>query len=542
MKENIKLFESLQAADGYAINDIPFITTVKREEVSLEPQNLHCNEEDMKIQVSGSSAEIISIFPSNTILHLTNGTDVEINSSAITSTMTSSYKNSLRSVEVGRNTVNVSDGAFYGFQQLQSATIYGGTIGPSAFNGCSGLSKVTICKNVTEIGDRAFRNTRLTNLDLPNNINIGEFAFSGCSSLRNVIIRGGTIGHGAFKELRYLNNITFGEGLTSIGKEAFEGCRGLSGSLVIPNSVTNIGEDAFMYCTGITGVSVSSGVTIGRGAFRGCKSLPVIDNLRYVDNWYVCEAVNKTQASYVLPSSVKKIGDSAFDGCSGMTNVVIPNGVLDIGANAFSQCSGLTSIVIPDSVTSVGVYAFEHCTSLTSVTIPDSVTNIGDYLFSNCANLKSVTFPSGMTKINVYMFSGCTSLNDVTMPTGITEIGAFAFRGCAFSSMTIPDSVTVIGGNSFGACTALVSVNIPSGVTEVQSFIFDGCTSLSSITIPIGVTQIGTSSFRNCQALNSFNYEGTSTQWASIIKYSDWNKDMAATVVHCLADGVDVPI
>lgn len=43
MKEYIKLFNNLESADGYLIEDIPFTTTVKRDTESLAPQNLRCD-------------------------------------------------------------------------------------------------------------------------------------------------------------------------------------------------------------------------------------------------------------------------------------------------------------------------------------------------------------------------------------------------------------------------------------------------------------------------------------------------------------------
>ena len=61
--------------------------------------------------------------------------------------------------------------------------------------------------------------------------------------------------------------------------------------------------------------------------------------------------------------------------------VVIQEGVTSIGNSAFSGCSSLTDITIPESVTNIEDSAFEYCSSLTDITIPGSVTSIGDCAF-----------------------------------------------------------------------------------------------------------------------------------------------------------------
>ncbi len=76
--------------------------------------------------------------------------------------------------------------------------------------------------------------------------------------------------------------------------------------------------------------------------------------------------------------SVTSIGNYAFYGCTGLTEITIPNSVTSIGSYAFESCSGLTSVTIPNSVTTIGWWAFWACTNLTQVTIGYNVTFIGD--------------------------------------------------------------------------------------------------------------------------------------------------------------------
>ena len=53
----------------------------------------------------------------------------------------------------------------------------------------------------------------------------------------------------------------------------------------------------------------------------------------------------------------------------------------------------LPSVIDGKPVTSIANSAFYGCTSLTNVTISKNVTNIGDAAFYNCTNLKNVTIP-----------------------------------------------------------------------------------------------------------------------------------------------------
>lgn len=212
----------------------------------------------------------------------------------------------------------------------------------------------------------------------------------------------------------------------------------------------------------------------------------------------------------VIADGVKKIGGSAFYGCTSLQNVTIPDSVTSIGNNAFDGCTSLTRITIPDSVTSFASTVFHECTSLEEVTLPSGLTSIPDYTFDGCRNLTSVTIPENVTTIDTYAFRNCASLTKVTIPEGVTNIGGAAFFKCTnLAEVNIPPNVKGIWWHTFNGCSSLTSITIPKGVATIGNNAFQGCTSLQSVTIPNSVTTMEKSAFQDCTRLTAVTIPGS---------------------------------
>ena len=325
----------------------------------------------------------------------------------------------LTSIEIPAGVTSIGEYAFSGCSRLTSIKIPAGvtSIGEYAFSGCSGLKSIEIPAGVTSIGDSVFRScSGLTSIvveagntvyDSRDNCNAiiekeTNTLIQGC---KNTKIPAGvtSIGNSAFRYCSGLTSIEIPAGVTFIGRYAFYGCSGLK-SIEIPAGVTSIGDSAFRYCSGLTSIEIPAGVTeIGYAAFSGCSGLTGIvveaGNTVY-DSRDNCNAIIEKETNTLIqgckntkiPAGVTSIGDSVFEGCSGLTRIEIPAGVTSIGDSAFSGCSGLTSIKIPAGVTSIGWYAFEGCSGLTSIEIPAGVTEIGYAAFSGCSGLKDVYY------------------------------------------------------------------------------------------------------------------------------------------------------
>ena len=281
-----------------------------------------------------------------------------------------------------------------------------------------------------------------------------------------------SIGNDAFRDCDRLATVTIPDSVTSIESSAFDFCKSLT-NVTIPDSVTYIGYGAFEGCDNLTTVTIGKGVTfIGNNAFMYCPSLTLFtvdeNNTCYCSEAGVLFDENKTtliqypgrkqDSVYVIPDSVTSIDSEAFLGCSNLTSVTIPDSVTSIGVEAFSSCDSLTSVTIGNSVTSIGYDAFYGCDSLTSVIIPDNVAYIDTGAFGDCHSLTTVTIGNGVTSIGVEAFSSCESLTSVTIGNSVTAIDYGAFEHCkSLTSVTIPDSVTSIGRNAFSDCGSLFS-------------------------------------------------------------------------------------
>lgn len=107
---------------------------------------------------------------------------------------------------------------------------------------------------VTSIGSDAFHGNDLISITIPETVSV--------------------IRRRAFQYCDKLASIKMSNGINKIEENAFYGCSGLIGDLILPNSLWEIGAYSFYGCNGLSVINIgNSVVSIGDQAFLGCTGL-----------------------------------------------------------------------------------------------------------------------------------------------------------------------------------------------------------------------------------------------------------------------------
>lgn len=107
---------------------------------------------------------------------------------------------------------------------------------------------------------------------------------------------------------------------TTIGENAFSGCKLLSSIEISPNIIT-IGNCAFANCDGLTSIDIpQSVISIDEYAFYGCTNLASINMSDNVACIGICAFYNCYNLK-TITSNARLIGEKAFAGCKNLSSI-----------------------------------------------------------------------------------------------------------------------------------------------------------------------------------------------------------------------------
>ena len=183
---------------------------------------------------------------------------------------------------------------------------------------------------------------------------------------------------------------------------------------------------------------------------------------------------------------------------------MLPNTLTSIGESAFEGCTGLSNITLPSGLSSIGRYAFYGCTGLSEILLPDSVSSLSSYVFANCSNLTAVNYPRSLSRCGSGIFNGCSSLTTITIPEGVTTLPDNTFDGSPFKEIFLPETLLSIGKSAFSNCSELRYIIVPSNVSSIGNDAFSNCRSLRYVRILSMICRLGRDVFYNSPYLNVY--------------------------------------
>ena len=401
------------------------------------------------------------------------------------------------------------------------------TLGTGLFTGCTILSQISVDENnpwlassagalydkdhtrllacpprietiqfpatLKEIGIKAFASChRLAALAVPATVEtIGAQAFLGCTRLTSVSFEGNAPAADASIIDGANANLCFYKKPSTTGWDA------------APWDVFNVVESAAEQPSGI--VSDKAGnvtwfyrVINGEAEIYngGIAAIPTSTSETYTYNPATFEWTS--DGKLVVPSSlggypVTLIGDYAFSGCSGISEVEMPKTLRRIGDYAFANCSSLSSVTLPTGTKEIGYRPFVG-SSITALALPDSLRSLAGNPLAGCDTLLTVSISldnSYYTVVNGILYDkdvrtlvGCPARKEsASIATTTERIGPEAFDGCfRLRALLLPSNIASVGECAFCDMPRLASLVFPTSVTALEGAgLFEGCGSLEFI-------------------------------------------------------------
>ena len=434
------------------------------------------------------------------------------------------------------------------------------TIDTYAFDACTSLETFEFPAAITGVKGYVFRGcTALKRIEIPATITIlSEYLFQNCTSLSEVVFpntlkRIGTVGSTSatsttadkgyvFAGCTSLTSVEFPESLEFIAPRSFQNT-GLvtvtlpknlkyltartqllsAGSASFGNvSRTTAATDTSSYvagqfqdCANLREVILPAGLeALGARAFYNCPNLTRI----VYEGYYGQDSA--------LPTSLKEIAGSAFQGCA-ITSLYVSS--LTTAYNyAFAACDTLETIVFDAGCAFKAIpdYAFAYSDALTSVRLSEKIEKVGKYAFAYDGKLETVILPDCVETIATYAFRE-SALANFVLPSSVTTIETYAFTETNITEIDL-SNVTVLGNSVFANCELLEKVVLNGTLESIPTGLFFSCNALKDMNLPATVTSIGSDSFVGT-AFESFTIPA-SVSTLGINVFSGMNKLKAFTV------------
>ena len=419
-------------------------------------------------------------------------------------------------------------------------------IGDSLFKDCKKLQSIELPSTVDSIGNQAFYNCALLDdVVIPSGVKvIGEGAFGKCASMKTITFVSetpATLGDSVFAGMpedyvlyvpeakvaaykaawpEYADHIqSTGEKHTGIWEVTVSEPGTLAKELGLTITGTNpltVGGNYHKYDKlKISGAI--NGTDIGVIRFMGGRDVNNCDvtyaaNLKYLDLYdadikaggedynqdgandrvtedncidtYMFWELDKLE-TLILPKSVTKIKNHAFNNCDELSRLVIGDSVKSIGAKVTHDSPKLQEVImLCDEAPATDKNAWSEKTNIGILYTPNSIREHisgSRVYYTRCDSIASPFADEVVLRAladkRIYTSYDIAKLSDVeNLINGNSEIKTF-------NELVMAIETTKLGDNSLSDCSNLEEVILPLKVESITAGAFDGCTSLKTIKV-----------------------------------------------------------
>lgn len=416
----------------------------------------------------------------------------------------------------------------------------------------------------------------------------GSKEFTNCASgVTSITFSEGytTMGKGCYAKSKNLTKVTFPASFTTMGKDCFESNNslisfevasgntmfkhsdqgwllskdgttlhaypgGITGDVIIPESITTIEATAFNGCKDVRKITIPSTVTsIATGittSFLAVGTYFHVDtnNPNYKDVDGVLLNKNGDElitfpkdysgtlidGKYTVPGTVKTICGEAFSHTSVLPTSIDLNNTETISAQAFNYANGLTSVTIGPKVSSIQDGAFVNCEKITQYEVAlDNTTYLSDGGIVYSKN-KETLYLCPIAKTGPYEILAETKtvkakafyrskLSSIKFPTALITVEDQAFRFSEIETLDFGTNshLASIGSSAFGNTKLHGSLTIPASVATLSLGAFN-YTKLTDVHIADGsqLNAITYQAFANMPDLETFTFNGSAVNMKRI--------------------------
>lgn len=370
----------------------------------------------------------------------------------------------------------------------------------------------------------------------------------------------------AFQDFTSCREIWIGDGVSSIGESAFDGCENLQNVVFTKRSnLQTIGAYAFSLCGNIDELKLPDNyinfeADLKNGGRLGLENIPVAfdENNRE----YVCEnscvySRDKTKLIYcplssdypdyidfAIPDTVTVISTEAFDSNS-FNSLTIPGSIKTVEDCALSNVRA-KNLVFEEGVQKVNN---TEISNVDKITLADSVVLIHEDTFPKYGRGEIIFTENSKALIRgkdncIYTKDGRVLLwasRDiwqnpvVTVPEGVERIAPEVITDLGYHDeqggdiigceLSLPDSLKSIGDDNFKWSTFRYgyTVKLPKNLFEIGTNCFVGC-NVYSITIPKSITKIGDGFLKDTNYIVNYDYDHPIKTTVIIEDKTAWEK------------------